>query len=59
MSVSGISNIPSVDPKRDLLTVQPVPAASDSDHDGDNDKGASAASEGRESSSSHKLDIRV
>ena len=59
MSVSGISNIPSVDPKRDLLTVQPVPAVSDSDHDGDNDKGVSATSEASESSSGHKVDIRV
>lgn len=59
MSVSGISSIPSVDPKRDLLAQQQVAAVSDPDRDGDNDKGASAANEARESSSTHKVDVRV
>lgn len=57
MSVSGISNITPVDPKREALAVQQVaPAqAAGRDSDGDGDKAKPATS--RESG--HKVDIRA
>lgn len=57
MSVSGISSIP---PVQHASPIQgPQVAAVDPDGDGDNDAGASAATEAKESSSAHKVDIRV
>lgn len=59
MSVSSVSNITPVDPKREMQAIQQPPAVRNGDPDGDKDKGPAPAHAPLPQPSHRKVDIRA